>query len=214
MPRPRSLDHTSIAGAALTVVDREGLSALSMRSLAAELGIGTMSLYRYVTGREEVERLIVDRIFLAADPDTVAHDSWQEQVRGLSELMRSAIADHAAVIPLLLVHFQFSPSAWRWLNALLKAFTQAGFSAQQRVIAVRTLQAYVIGAAQDEVLVPLDGAGTNALSDLPTDDYPLVVETALAALSMPPGQEFQSGLRVILEGLATGFAREEGGHDG
>lgn len=85
MPRPCSLDHTSIAGAALTVVDREGLSALSMRSLAAELGIGTMSLYRYVTGREEVERLIVDRIFLAADPDTVAHDSWQEQVRGLSE---------------------------------------------------------------------------------------------------------------------------------
>jgi hypothetical protein len=49
MPRPRSLSHDRIAAAALAVIDRRGLAALSMRTVAAELGMGTMSLYRYVT---------------------------------------------------------------------------------------------------------------------------------------------------------------------
>ena len=155
MPRPRSLDQVTIAAAALAVVDRDGLDTLTMRAVAAELGMSTMSLYRYVSGREEVERLIVDRIFLVADARVSPDATWQQQVTELSEAIHSAVRTHAAVIPLLLVHFQHSPGAWNWLASLLGALSRAGFTAPQRVIAVRTLQAYVIGALQSQFLNPI-----------------------------------------------------------
>jgi AcrR family transcriptional regulator len=214
MPRPRSLDQVTIATAALAVVDRHGLDALTMRAVAAELGMGTMSLYRYVSGREEVERLIVDRIFLAIDARVSANTSWQQQVTELSEAIQSAVRAHAAVIPLLLVHFQHSSGAWNWLAALLGALDRAGFTAPQRVIAVRTLQAYIIGALQSQFLNPIHGAGTNALARLSPGDYPLIAQTAQAALSATPDQEFRHGLAVVLEGLAVGLAKESTGRPG
>jgi AcrR family transcriptional regulator len=203
VPRPRSLDQASIAAAALAVIDRDGLAALTMRAVAAELGMGTMSLYRYVSGREEVERLTVDRVFLAAGARVSPEASWQRQVTELSEAVRSAVSEHAAVIPLLLVHFQHSRGARSWLAALLGTLSQAGFTAPQRVIAVRSLQAYVIGMLQTQFLNPIHGAGTTALASLPPDEYPLIAQTAQAALSMAPGQEFGNGLALLLEGLAS-----------
>jgi AcrR family transcriptional regulator len=205
MPRPRSLDQATIATAALAVVDRDGLNALTMRGVATELGMGTMSLYRYVSGREEVERLIVDRIFLTVDAH-VSPASWQQQVTELSEAIHSAVRNHAAVIPLLLAHFQHSPGAWNWLAALLGVLSRAGFTAPQRVTAVRTLQAYVIGALQSQFLNPIYGAGTDTLARLSPDDYPLIVQTAQAALSVSPDQEFRYGLAVVLNGLSVGLA--------
>jgi len=207
MPRPRSLDHASIADAALRVVDREGLNALSMRTVASDLGVGTMSLYRYVSGREGVERLIVDHIFLSVDASVSPRAGWRQQVRELSEALRAAVADHSAAIPLLLVHFQHSSSAWQWLEALLRALTRAGFTAKQRVIAVRCLQAYVVGALQGEFLAPLDGPGSGALAALSSGEYPLIVETAQAAISVTPDQEFGQGLALLLDGLAARLSK-------
>jgi AcrR family transcriptional regulator len=204
MPRPRSLDHDAIATAALVVVDREGLAALSMRAVAVELGVGTMTLYRYVTGREEIERLVADRVFRVADIPTARRASWQRQVRELSEAMRTAISAHIAVIPLLLVHFPSAPSAWRWLEELLRALTQAGFSAKERVIAVRTLQAYLIGSVQSEYLNSLAGDSTQALASMAADEYPLIVETARSALRGDPDDEFAQGLSVVVRGLDAG----------
>jgi AcrR family transcriptional regulator len=206
MPRPRSLDQAAVAAAALAVVDRDGLGGLTMRAVAAELGMGAMSLYRYVSGREEVERLIVDRLFIAADARVSPDASWQQQVTELSEAIHSAVRAHAAVIPLLLIHFQHSSGAWNWLSALLGALDRAGFTAPQRVIAVRTLQAYIIGALQSQFLNPVHGAGTDALAKLSPGDYPLIVQTAQAALSVTPDQEFRHGLAIVLEGLAIGPA--------
>jgi AcrR family transcriptional regulator len=203
VPRPRSLDQASIAAAALAVIDRDGLAALTMRAVAAELGVATMSLYRYVSGREEVERLIVDRIFLAADARVSPEASWQRQVTELSEAVRSAVGEHAAVIHLLLVHFQHSSGAWNWLTALLGTLSRAGFTTPQRVVAVRSLQAYVIGMLQTQFLNPIHGAGTTALASLSPDEYPLIVQTAQAALSMTPEQEFGHGLALLLKGLES-----------
>jgi AcrR family transcriptional regulator len=207
MPRPRSLDQDSIADAALAIVDRAGLAALSMRAVAAELGVGTMSVYRYVTGRADVERLVVDRVLLAADIPVSNSASWDRQVVGRVNAMRAAIAAHPAAIPLLLVRSTGSPRAWHWLEALLDALSRAGFDARQRVIAVRTIQAYLIGAVQSQYLNPLTGDGTLALASMPVNDFPLIVETARSAISLSPDLEFEQGLARVLDGLRASLSR-------
>jgi len=72
MPRPRSLTAPQIADAARALVAREGLPVLSMRTVAAELGVSAMSLYRYVRSRDEIEGLLVDAVLRGIDTDLPA----------------------------------------------------------------------------------------------------------------------------------------------
>ncbi|WP_436616598.1 TetR/AcrR family transcriptional regulator [Sorangium sp. So ce1024] len=201
MPRPRSLSHPGIAAAALAVIDREGLAALSMRAVASELGMSTMALYRYVDDREQLERLVVDLVLSAVDVDVPARGSWSERVTILVERVRDAIRAHPSVVPLTLAHRHSSEGVRRFGEALLAVLTEAGFAGAQRVIAFRSLLSYVIGALQAEHLGPLSGAGTERLAELSEADYPFLSATARDARHVPPDQEFFGGLALLLRGL-------------
>lgn len=201
MPRPRSLNLSTIATAALTVVDREGLIALSMRSVAAELGMSTMSLYRYVERREQLERLVVDLVL--ADVDTVvsARATWANRIRLLARRVRDAVAEHPGVVPLLMLHRHTSTSVMRCAEAFLKPLTDAGIRGRHRVVALRTLVSYVLGALQAQHLSPLPGQGTATLAALPAGTFPLLSETARYAAKVTPREEFEQGLDAVLSGL-------------
>ena len=201
MPRPRSLTPEGIAAAALVVIDRAGLAALSMRTVAAELGTGTMSLYRYVKHREQLERLVVDLVLSTIDLALPAGSSWTERATLLVERIRDAVSAHPAVVPLFLTHRHTSVSVMRCGEALLGVLTDAGFTGRQRVIAFRTLLAYLVGALTAEDLGPLSGPGTVALSELPTTAYPLLAQTASVARDIPSDEEFRGGLAAVLRGL-------------
>lgn len=60
--RRQRLSVDAVVDAAVALADRAGLGALSMRSLAQELGLGAMSLYTYVPGRDELIALMVDQV--------------------------------------------------------------------------------------------------------------------------------------------------------
>lgn len=210
MPRRRSLTNAAIAAAALAVIDRDGAAGLSMRAVAAELGVGTMSLYRYVSDRQELERLVVDLVLAAVDTSQARRLPWQDRVAELAERARAAIAAHPAVIPLLLAHRHTAPNSWRWSEAVLAALTQAGLTGRRRVIALRCLVAYVTGALQAQYLGPLAGPGTIALAELSPASYPLLAETATYARDVPPQQEFRQGLDIVLQGLHAQLTSDPG----
>jgi AcrR family transcriptional regulator len=201
MARPRSLTLPRIATAALAVIDRDGLPALSMRAVAGQLGMGTMSLYRYVEDREQLERLVVDHVVGSIDLTLPADASWSERLTVLVERMRDAIGDHPAVTPLLVAHRHASEGVFRWGEAVLAVLTEAGFAGEQRVMAFRCLVSYVIGALQYQQLGPLAGPGTAALARLPNDAYPLLAETARDGLQITSDEELRRGLAFLLDGL-------------
>jgi AcrR family transcriptional regulator len=86
-PRP-TLTHDQIARAAVAIADAEGLSAVSMRHLAERLGVATMGLYRYVTGKDEIYELMLDAVAAEIDlPDggwREVADAYARQTRALS----------------------------------------------------------------------------------------------------------------------------------
>jgi len=62
--RPRStLTPQRIAAAAVAIADTEGLDAVTMRRLAADLGVAPMAAYRYVSGKDELLELMVDHVY-------------------------------------------------------------------------------------------------------------------------------------------------------
>lgn len=202
MPRPRSLTHTAIATAALAVIDRDGPTGLTMRAVAAELGMGTMSVYRYVEDRDQLEGLVVDLVLSDVDTRPPGGVPWPDKVAALTDRARTAVAAHPAVIPLLLIRRHASAASARWAEAVLAALTEGGFTGEDRVIAFRTLLAYLIGALQTERFGPLSGPGTAALAALPHTEFPFLSETARTAGSVPVDDEFRRGLAVVLRGLA------------
>ncbi|WP_437730085.1 TetR/AcrR family transcriptional regulator [Sorangium sp. So ce1335] len=207
MPRPRSLSHRGIAVAALAVIDREGLAALSMRAVASELGMSTMALYRYVNDREQLERLVVDLVLSAVDVEVPSRGSWIERVTILVGRVRDAIRAHPSVVPLTLAHRHSSEGVRRFGEVLLAVLTEAGFAGAQRVIAFRSLLSYVIGALQAEHLGPLSGTGTAQLAELSEAEYPFLSTTARDARCVPPDREFFGGLAIVLRGLQADAQR-------
>lgn len=209
MPRPKSLTQTDIAAAALAVADRDGLAAMSMRTVAAELGMGTMSLYRYVSDRDQLERLIVDHVLAGVDLTPPPRAAWTRQVATLAERVRAALAAHPEVVPLTVTHRHASTGTLQFAERVLAILTEAGFTGRRRVIALRSLFGYINGAIQLEHLGPLAGGGTDTMAALPAEDFPYLTETARTARRVPAGDEFRGGLEVLMRGL-----RASAGADG
>lgn len=203
MPRPRSLTTEQIANAALAVIDRDGLAALSMRGVAAELGTGVMSLYRYVSDRAQLERLILDAVLVGFDPFVPRELPWSQRIRLLAGRIRAAVFAHPAAVPLFLTHRHLVVAVQRWAEGVLGALTDAGLTGADRVIAFRAVVSYVVGALQAESSGPLAGAGTIVLAALPADAFPLLAATAADARTVTPDDEFNRGLDLLLRGLRS-----------
>ncbi|WP_144160601.1 TetR/AcrR family transcriptional regulator [Paraburkholderia sp. BCC1885] len=201
MPRPRSLTPGDIATAALQVIDRDGLAALSMRTVATELGAGTMSLYRYVKDREALEQLVVDQVLASVDTELIPRAPWNQQITQLAECMRVAVGAHPSIVPLLTLHRHASHGVKRCAEAFLMILTEGGFADEQRVIALRTLVSYLSGLFQAQHVGPLDGAGTQAMAELSGNQYPLLSATARVAQRLGPDREFRGGIAIVLQGL-------------
>lgn len=207
MPRPRSLTPALLAKSALAVIERGGPSALSMRAVADELGMGTMSLYRYVQSREQLEALVID---LVLDPaqggpelDVSRAKSWIDKATELAVRAHAVATAHPALTPLLLARRHASVHSLRWGEALLGVLAEAGFAGERRAIAFRTIVAYIFGAVQLQQLARLGGKGTAAIAALPREEFPLLAETARSARKISADAEFLSGLKLVLRGITA-----------
>ncbi|MFD7322795.1 TetR/AcrR family transcriptional regulator [Streptomyces sp. NPDC059875] len=202
MPRPRSLTQDQLAAAALAVIDRDGLTGLSMRTVAKELGMSTMGLYRYVADRDELEGLVVERVLSAVDPTPPAADTpWRERIEVMVRRLRDSVGAHPAAVPLTVTHRHRLPGLLRWSESLLGLLAEAGIEGEERVVALRGLIAYVVGAVQLEHLGSLAGAGTTAIAELPEHRFPYMTDAARHAPAIDAEREFFGGLAVYLRGL-------------
>ncbi|MGI5202287.1 TetR/AcrR family transcriptional regulator [Spirillospora sp. CA-108201] len=204
MPRPRSLSTGRLAGAALAVIDRDGLAGLSMRAVAAELGMSTMALYRYVRDREELEGLVVDRVYAEVDPAPPPAGPWEARIETMALRLREALRAHAAVMPLTLARRHDSAGSLRWGETVAGVLADAGFAGPRAAIALRALIAYIVGAIQLEHLGGLEAEGTAVIAGLPADSFPHLTRTARHGRRIGPDEEFREGLAAVLRGLGEG----------
>src|SRR2546421_12076971 len=89
-----------IAAAALEIVDAAGLNALSMRSLAAALGTGPMTVYNYVADKEGLEELVVAAVVAAGQPPDPTDDWPHDAYAGAGGMWRGRPAGAGRAPPL------------------------------------------------------------------------------------------------------------------
>ncbi|MEU8607955.1 TetR/AcrR family transcriptional regulator [Actinoplanes sp. NPDC048791] len=179
MPRGRPPKHsrTQVVAAAIAVADAEGLDALTMRRLAAELGAGVMSLYTYVRDKDDLVDQMVDQIS-AFDPEHGGTDlldlvRWQRQLMLRHPWLPTALPNRQLTGPNMLGYLEraltaLAPTglpggAKMEILALLTGFVasyvshelaqaQAGITDPERIAAhVEQLQAAVATGAYPEL---------------------------------------------------------------
>jgi AcrR family transcriptional regulator len=196
-----------IATAALGIVDADGLSALSMRTLAAALGTGPMTVYNYVPDKEGLEELVVAAV-VAKVRLPAPTDDWQGDAYAIAEAMWRGIRAHPAAIPLVLTRRTLSATGFAAADALIAALERAGLPAHDRLAAFHAVLGFVIGAAQAELAGPLtrgrDAADAAArIGSVAGETYPHIEELSKVAMRMSPEEDFDRGLCMLLDGIAT-----------
>jgi AcrR family transcriptional regulator len=200
----RGLTRERIAEAALALMEREGIDALSMRSLAEELRVGTMTLYGYFRGKEELLDAIVD---VTAEQVAIStkRGSWRRQITALMQEIRETLAQHPIGILLRRRRPMWSQGALRVSEAGIRILRDAGFSNADAARGYRTLFNYTFGCtafSPPEVSSELRQQALAALAALPRDQYPAQTEAASDLADAVGGEaQFRYGLDLLLDGL-------------
>ena len=148
-----ALTRDRIVAEALRILDEEGAEALSMRKLAAALGVGTTSLYWHVANRDELIELVVNEINGELDvPDAGEVPEWREATRRFARSIRSGIVRHRWVVSELahLVAAVPGPNLSDAMERMLAVFETAGFPLGEADRALSTVSAYVAGIGLSE----------------------------------------------------------------
>jgi TetR/AcrR family transcriptional regulator, tetracycline repressor protein len=192
--RPRAkwgtITREHLVGAATDEVAAGRYEQMTIRSLAAQLGVAPMTLYRHVRGKEDLLGEVVDRLLAGVwQPETPATETWT-WVMEAADRLRRFLVEQPAALHVFLSHPVTSPAAVTRLTAMLDVLRAGGLddsSARKVYLAVHT---YTLGFAA------LEAARARWLADYPQPDDP---DTFWLA-SMTGPQQFADGLRALLAG--------------
>lgn len=203
------LSRPRVVVEAVRLADREGVDGLSMRRLADALGVGAMSLYRYVASREDLLDAMINVVFEEIELP-VEQTDWQSAIRGRSASARQVLALHRWAIGLMESRTSPGPAHLRHREAVTACLRRAGFSVVMATHANWLLDVYVYGFALQEAGLPFDSADEFAdmaegvyLPQLPPAEFPYLNESAaaLVAAGYDPAEEFTFGLDLVLSAL-------------
>lgn len=200
--RQAKLSRARILDAAVELVDASGIEALSMRSLAAKLGVEAMSLYNHVPSKEALLDGIVETV-LDEVHAPVDDRSWRETLEELALRHRAAALRHPRVMLLFSSRTVTSPAWRRAVEDTFAALERGGFSATAAVNAYRVFWGYVVGYVHSE-LRNADSPGLDAyLAALPPDEFPSTHAHATSLAEVDRNAEFERGVGLLLDGIAT-----------
>jgi AcrR family transcriptional regulator len=154
-PKRQAISAQSLVAAAVVIADTEGLEALSMRRVAAELGSGTTSVYRYVKNRDELLDLMVDAV-RGEDSPRLPSGDWRSDLARIAYGQRELMLRHPWLGALLATRPALGPHSLRHMDHAL--------AAAESLTADPTRAANVIGLIGDYVL----GAVSRELAELET----------------------------------------------
>ncbi|MBF6375288.1 TetR/AcrR family transcriptional regulator [Nocardia farcinica] len=216
-PKP-TLTLDRIVEAAVRVADAEGLAAVTMRRVAAELGTGAMSLYRYVPGKAELLDLMLDRVQYP-DEEVDADADWRETLRFYAHQTLELYRRHPWLLQVNQTRPVLGPGALAHMELLMGRIMPMKLSDPELVSVLVMVESYVAGAARTQ-LYQRDAERSTGMTDaefwqaqapvleqaMASGRYPVMASLSAAAFD-PAFEHFEFGLQRILDGLEVLVAR-------
>lgn len=201
--RDDSLDEERIVAVARQLIENSGLESVTMRRVAAELGVTAMALYHHVPDKQALLALVADAVISAVPyPES---GPWYERLReGLLTTQREIIRYPGLGLHMWGPH-GFYPSGYKKLRQTLEVLTEAGFDEEEALDAIYLLTAYEGGYFLMEKGGPQGGRKPTLVTSAESDRLPGVASKA----DLSSIQVFQRGLDTIISGLRAQLAAKQ-----
>lgn len=202
----RELSTERIVEAAIEIADAQGLEAVSMGKVAAALGFTTMSLYRYVTGKDDLLLLMYDAASEVAMPTTGG--SWRERLRDWAMFVRASYDAHPWLADLPPSSTPTTPNRLAVVEAGFAALEDVPADDRLKLATLLLMLGYIGLYARASSDAAVDDAVRAALPQLVTDDrFPILAPIVRQGLFDEPVAEPESGFRFGLSRLLDGVER-------
>ncbi|MFE6130095.1 TetR/AcrR family transcriptional regulator C-terminal domain-containing protein [Streptomyces sp. NPDC056437] len=200
------LSRERIIESALRIIDDEGVEALSMRRIAAALGVQAMSLYNHVGGKADVLDGVTE--YITTDMHITRHsrDSWEDGIRSVAHAFRRASLRHPRAGELVLTRQLNSPGVLPTIDCSLKVLLEHGFEEANAVHALRLLVAFQVGSLMREFHSPaFRGEDESAVREreelLAGSGFAAVARLAPKLAVIDHDAEFAFGLERLIDAL-------------
>jgi AcrR family transcriptional regulator len=208
--RPQ-LTRERVVAEALAVIAEEGVQALTMRSLAARLGVVPGALYHHVRSKEQLQDLVLDGVLAEVDLHLDPSQPWTEQLTLLAQRLRAVLEDHPGVAAILKTRDPLGPHSLALAEAFLSPLQAAGFGDREAGLAFFLLVDYTVGFAVSSPRTAVneqrvrDAAIRTQLHEffrsLPPDRFPALVALGEHIWRDNRDERFTAGLDVLVDGL-------------
>ena len=205
------LTKAAVVDRALQLADTTGLEALTIRRLAADLGVTPMALYWHFRSKEELLDGLTERLWSEVDISVDPAAPWSAQLRGLLESLVTVLRANPAAAQLLQEHGRQTEPAFRASEVTLEILRSAGFDpVHASAIANSALWTGIMLAMSEPGAELLPGADRTELqrvkqvqlATLPLATYPRLVECAiLMTASGDPEPYYQFGISLFIAGV-------------
>jgi DNA-binding transcriptional regulator YhcF (GntR family) len=219
-PRVAELTRDRIVRAAITVADAEGLGSVSMRRVATNLDVATMSLYRHVPSKEDLLELMADAAFAEQRLPQAAPPGWRARLDMAAHVVWSIFHAHPWAAEIVsLTRPQAMPNLLYYAEWVLGALRDLGLSVDEMMNAHIVLFGHVRGTAlslQAEVHAERDTGMTNeewlenqdnsSLDEMfSLEKFPMLGYVAEQGFDFDLDRVFEFGLQRLLDGLAARY---------
>ncbi len=220
-PERPKLSKDAVVDRALKLADTDGLEGLTIRRLAADLGVTPMALYWHFRSKEELLDGLAERVWSEIDVNIDPAATWSAQLRGLLESLVSVLRAHPSGPHLLIEHEAKNQAALQATEITLRILREAGFDAKHAseiarsalwtgIMLVFSEAGFDPGVADAERL-ERQRTKMVRLATLPPDVYPRIVECAGPMTTCDdPEFHYQLGISVFIAGVEA-VARSSGG---
>ncbi|MFD8690401.1 TetR/AcrR family transcriptional regulator [Streptomyces sp. NPDC059651] len=216
--RPRrgrrpAFSREAITVAAVALADTEGIDAVTMRRVAAEVGAGVMSLYSYAPDKETLLDLMIDHVNGELPASAPLTGDWRADLKAIGHLQRDHMLRHPWLATAVPARRTLGPRTLAFLEHALAALRPSGLGGGARLEVFAQLTAFVAGhvaheVAQAEAAQSPDRAAAEALylAAVAADGHHPELAEALASAGQPvtPDATFTRFLNRLVDGLDAG----------
>jgi TetR/AcrR family tetracycline transcriptional repressor len=209
------LSRRPVLEAARRIADEEGVDRLTMRRLAAELGVMPNALYTYFPHKEALLDALLDDLLAGIEAGDPAEGDWRDGLVRVMDASRRLLLAHPQLATAFIARPGLGPNAVRLGEITLELLRRGGLEGERAVEALRVLLVYSLGfAAFQAPRAQGDADGRSvraeaAYAGLATKEFPRMRGLAGELAGPTPHPQFHAGLRWLLEGIAA-QARQEG----
>ena len=220
-PKP-ALSLERIVAAAVRVAATDGLQAVSMGRVAADLGVSTMSLYRYVAAKDELLALMADLSFEDPPARRGPEESWRDGLARWAWTELAVYRRNPWVLRIPISGPPVTPNAMAWLERGLGCLRDTGLGEAEKMSAMLLLTGFVrgqgmlqadIAAAPESELMASYGRLLARLTD--PERFPALHAVIAAGVFDEPDDgdfDFSFGLERVLDGIETLIENRRTGH--